>query len=618
MNTQKQILLIVILFFTFVGGCAAYSIIDLPYRAGNQADYQKSESIERGALLFANNCRTCHGIRGEGHVGPQLNKPEFQNQDPLVLAANRALLTTTLTCGRAGTLMPAWLNTNGGSLNAIQLQHLVDLITAPAEEGVTDAEGNPTNKGWEEAVEFAHNLNHESNALVGGDTLDTIAKQHNIGYQQLADMNNVPATGNLQAGTTLQMPGFKTMPDGYVYHVYNDNETVTKIADSQHVGALMIADLNNIPYKFSVSKDKTDFTLLDDKGTAVPGLFPGTELKLPEGATYTVRSGDTLDAIATQHGVSTSAIKDLNPEVLGSVTDTKAPLNSERKLKLPEGTKAILGPGQTLGAVATSHGLKVEDLESANNITPGQPAPAGAALTLPPNTQYTIQTGDTLASVAAAHGITVDALAAANNLKPTDPISPDVIIKLPTIDKYMVAGQTLDEIAKGFSNVTAESLAEANGIPANAILRVGQKLALPEDAFGTAPPNTLNPGTACVQHAITNTAFEQLTGAATPEAEVTPPATQAKAVTIEAHADDWTVTADGQAQAANKGVVSIAKGTAVTFDNKQGLHTIDINGKKDGENFKQGETRTITFADTGAFKITCEFHPNMLADVFVQ
>lgn len=618
MNTQKQILLIVILFFTFVGGCAAYSIVDLPYRAGNQADYQSSESIERGALLFANNCRTCHGIRGEGGVGKTLNKPEFQDQDPLVLAANRALLTTTLTCGRAGTLMPAWLNTNGGSLNALQLQHLVDLITAPPTNGVVDEAGNPTSKGWEEAVEFAHNLNRESNALVGGDTLDTVAKQHSIGYQQLAEMNNVPAFGNLKQGSTINIPGFKTMPDGYVYHVYNDNETITKIADSQHVGALILADLNNLPYKFSVNKEKTEFSLLNDNGTEVPGLFPGTELKLPEGATYTVKSGDTLDGVATEHGVSTSAIKSLNPDVLGSVTDTKAPLNSERKLKLPAGTKAVLQAGQTIGAVATAHGLKVEDLEKANNITAGQPAPAGAALTLPDNTLYTIQTGDTIASVAAGHGITADALAAANNLKSTDPISPDVVIKLPKIDKYVVAGQTLDDIAKGFSNVTADSLGKANNIPANAILRVGQKLALPADAWGTAPPNTLNAGTACVQHAVTTAAFDQLTGAATPAAEVTPPAQQSKAVTIEAHADDWTVVADGTAQPANKGVVSIAKGTAVTFDNKQGLHTIDLNGKKDGENFKQGETRTITFADTGTFKITCEFHPNMLADVFVQ
>ena len=130
MNTHKQIVLIVALSFLFVGACAAYSAIDLPLRSPRQSAYFQSESIDRGALLFANNCRTCHGIKGQGGVGLPLNKPDFKNQDPLILVANQALIHTTLFCGRAGTLMPPWLNTNGGSLNTEQIQHLIDLREA--------------------------------------------------------------------------------------------------------------------------------------------------------------------------------------------------------------------------------------------------------------------------------------------------------------------------------------------------------------------------------------------------------------------------------------------------------------------------------------------------------
>ena len=110
MNTQKQIVMMVALMFLFVGGCAAYTAIELPVRAPSQADWTRDQSLERGALLFANNCRTCHGNLGQGGVGPQLlNNPDtqFQDQDPLKLAANRELLNRTLSCGRAGTLMPA-------------------------------------------------------------------------------------------------------------------------------------------------------------------------------------------------------------------------------------------------------------------------------------------------------------------------------------------------------------------------------------------------------------------------------------------------------------------------------------------------------------------------------
>ena len=189
MNTQRQIFLIVVLLFVTVAACAAYTAIDLPVRAERQADFFESESIERGALLFANNCRTCHGIRGEGGVGLTLNKPAFRNQDPLVLTQNQALIRRTLECGRAGTLMPAWLTTNGGSLTANQIGHLVRLLTAPLEEGAFDALGNPTNDGWLAAVEFAHNLNHDSRTSITGDTLDLIAAAHGIGVAEVAALN---------------------------------------------------------------------------------------------------------------------------------------------------------------------------------------------------------------------------------------------------------------------------------------------------------------------------------------------------------------------------------------------------------------------------------------------
>jgi LysM repeat protein/mono/diheme cytochrome c family protein len=630
LNTQKQILLIVVLFFTLVGGCAAYSIIDLPYRAPSQVDWTHDQSVERGALLFANNCRTCHGITGQGGVGLQLNKQAFKDQDPLVLAATKQLLLTTLNCGRMGTRMPAWLSTNGGSLNARQIDHLVDLITSPADPGLKgpdgqpflDSDGNPSSKGWLEAEEFAHNLNRETSAVVGGDNLDGIAKSHLIGYQQLADANNVPVQGILKQGSVLHIPGFREMPNGFDYHVYKDNETITKVADSQHVGAVMIADLNNLSYNFTQNKENATFTLTDDKGNDVPGLFPGTVLKLPSTAVYVVASGDTLDDVAQKHGLSASDIRGLNTDVLAaqSYTDSSKPMESENRLKLPNGTGVIVQPAQTLGTIATAHGIDVKTLADANGIEATATVKPGDKLKLPDNSRYIIAIGDTLASVAAAHGITADALASAQTPKATDPLSQSVVLKLPQVDKFTTAAQSLEDVAKGYSNVTAESLGTANNIPANAQLRVGQKLALPADSWGSAPPDTLNTGTACVQHAVPDNVYQQLLpGAATP-AVATPPANVSNSVSVDANANDFTVIADGKPQTANEGVVLVAKGAAIVFTNKVGLHTIDDNGKNTGTgiDFKVGDTRTLTFTESGDHKITCEVHPAMLAHIFVQ
>jgi LysM repeat protein len=416
----------------------------------------------------------------------------------------------------------------------------------------------------------------------------------------------------LKQGTEIKIPGFKNDPNGFTYTAYKDNETITKIAEAQFVGAIILADLNGLDYTFTEKRGVATFQLEKD-GAAIPGLFPGDKLKLPAGATYQVASGDTKQSIATRHGISVSQLESLNKNVDAALAADK-PLPFENTLTLPKQV-AVVQEGQTLGTIASQHGLKVDDLATENNIAVDAVVATGTALKLPASAKYIVQTGDTWADVATAHGVTPDELAQANGLKASDPLKSVVVLQLPQIDGYVVQGQDLKLVAAGYGNVTADSLASKNGLKATDVLRIGTQLKLPDDAWGSAPPDAKNPGTACVQYAVPKSIFESISGT---QAAVTAPPTVSKDVKIEAHANDWTVTADGTAQPANKGVVLIAKGTAVAFDSIVGLHTITINGKKDGDNLKQGDKRTITFNDSGTFKITCDFHPDMLANVFVQ
>ena len=616
MNTQKQIVLIVALLFIFTGGCAAYTAIELPLRAEDQADWTRDQSLERGALLFANNCRTCHGNKGQGGVGPQLlNRPEtqFQDQDPLRLRENRTLLNRTLSCGRAGTLMPAWLTSNGGSLNAIQIQHLVNFLSAPIE---VSEDGEANSHWWDEAEHFAHNLNGEVAVLISGDTLDTIAQAHGVGPKELAAANNRPVEGLLEPGTELRMPGFRADQNGYTYHVYKSNETITKIAESHHVGALVLADLNNLQYDFSEKRGVATFQLQTAEGRDVPGLFPGTRLKLPEGATYTIQAGDTLEALAERHGVGVSAIKNLNDELLGDLAnDEEIPF--ERQLRLPQ-PKYIVQAGDTIEIIAEEHGLQAPDLATLNGVGEDAVPQVGSELRLPNDARYVVQAGDTWAIAAQRHGTDAAALASANGTSPDTGLSPDVVIELPNIEGYVVQGQSVEDAAGGYGNVTASSLASANGIQDNTVLAIGTQLVLPEDAFGTAPPDALNPGTACVQYAVTQSVFECAVNGDCGGAAIEEPDNVSTTVEILAHANDWTVVADGEESEPNAGGAKIAAGTTVTFRSVQGLHTITSNGEDAAENINTGDTRTVTFNDPGEFTITCTFHPDMLAALWVQ
>jgi mono/diheme cytochrome c family protein len=95
---------------------------------------------ERGARLFVNNCRTCHGLEGEGHVGPKLNRPGFVivgEHDPSGAPptpqgeadAVNNFLFNTISCGRTNTFMPMWAQRFGGSLSDTQIHQIVTMIT---------------------------------------------------------------------------------------------------------------------------------------------------------------------------------------------------------------------------------------------------------------------------------------------------------------------------------------------------------------------------------------------------------------------------------------------------------------------------------------------------------
>lgn len=623
MNTQKQIFLIVVLLFAMTAGCAAYAAIELPVRQGDQEVYQYEGRVERGALLYANNCRTCHGNAGQGGVGLPLNTDAYKDQSPLVLAANQQKLRHTLQCGRAGTIMPAWLKENGGAFSRIQIEHLVEFITQPATETiVVDGVETATSPGWLHAEEFAHNLNGASSAVVGGDTLSGIAKQHNVGPNELYAHNESRLQfqeGQAPGLTALLERGSKVrLLDNYEYLIRQDNETIQKIAESQSVGSVIIAELNGIPFKMDHRTGILSLYDVADPNQPRPGLLPGTTLKLPETATYTVLAGDTIAAIATKHGIQNSALVNANRNVLGSL-GSEDEIESVPHVELPNGTKVIVQAGDTLASLAASHGLELAAFANLNDRAVDAVINPGETLNLPNDTVYTVQAGDTVGAIAAAHGLqaslVIDELGLDNaSAETVVPVS--VVLSLPKIDAFKVEGQSIDDIVQSLSGeATAEDFGEVNGIPANAILYIGQTLALPEDVWGSAAPDAVNLGTACLQYAVSDSVYQ---GIVAPVAPPEKPAERSTDITIYADATSWVVDADGKVSEPNRGTILVARNTVVDFVGRVGIHNIFIDDEEVDPDFRANETTTFTFADAGEFVIECRIHPGMNAYVWVE
>jgi mono/diheme cytochrome c family protein/plastocyanin len=136
-------------------------IINTTPRLSSQDELQQVTSVERGYNLYEANCARCHGANGEGGIGPVLN-----DQTKLFAHLSEQYIRNILTvggryrCGNPKSLMPVWADTNGGPLNYVQIQDLINFIRAPStqeyekhdaalNEPVIGADGKiETFKGW--------------------------------------------------------------------------------------------------------------------------------------------------------------------------------------------------------------------------------------------------------------------------------------------------------------------------------------------------------------------------------------------------------------------------------------------------------------------------------------
>jgi mono/diheme cytochrome c family protein len=77
----------------------------------------------RGAQVFQQNCKVCHGEKGEGRIGANLAK-SFASAFPA------AFVKQTVSTGVQGAVMPAWAQENGGPLNTQQIDDVTAFVVS--------------------------------------------------------------------------------------------------------------------------------------------------------------------------------------------------------------------------------------------------------------------------------------------------------------------------------------------------------------------------------------------------------------------------------------------------------------------------------------------------------
>ena len=173
---------------------------------------------------------------------------------------------------------------------------------------------------------------------------------------------------------------------------------------------------------------------------------------------------------------------------------SKAPAKGNNVV--PSGNSYTVKSGDTLGAIAKAYGTTADALAKHNGIKNANLINVGQVIRIPTDSTtqtYTVKSGDTLSAIAEDYGTTADAIAKLNNIKNPDLISVGQVLNIrgnskSTVTTYTIkSGDTLSEIAQRHGT-TVNAIASANGISNPNLISVGQTLRINGTAKSAPAP----------------------------------------------------------------------------------------------------------------------------------
>ena len=217
MNTSKQVNAMIGLLGLLVIILGAYAINEGSRQASAREEIVE-RNLHRGAIMFVNNCRSCHGMEGkgseEGAFAPPLHRDSFliieehnleEAYDEFeVTPAGEAdalenFLHTTISCGRTGTAMPTWAERYGGPLSDTKVDQLVTFLTTP---GAWEVYDEVLNEHFEEVFPEIH----DRDEAYEKDKEATVVKLSDVPTLSITEANCGQYTGTTAAPFRIREP----------------------------------------------------------------------------------------------------------------------------------------------------------------------------------------------------------------------------------------------------------------------------------------------------------------------------------------------------------------------------------------------------------------------------
>jgi len=186
-------------------------------------------------------------------------------------------------------------------------------------------------------------------------------------------------------------------------------DTISAIAGRFGLNTGEILSLNNLQANTIIYPGQKIKLSGSPAGPAAPAAQPAPAAPqgAGAGASYTVKPGDTLGAIAAKHKVSLSDVFAWNNLTMRSI--------------IYPGQKVKVGAGEAAPAPAAP-----APALAATSATPASPAAPVAA-----TGSYSVKAGDTLSAIASRHGVKLSELLSANQLSLTSVIYPGNKLAIP-------------------------------------------------------------------------------------------------------------------------------------------------------------------------------------------
>ncbi|MDM1340154.1 LysM peptidoglycan-binding domain-containing protein [Acinetobacter pseudolwoffii] len=232
----------------------------------------------------------------------------------------------------------------------------------------------------------------ETYIVQSGDTLTGIAAKYNLSMDQVASLNGISRNAGLRVGQRLKLTGEAAEPvresvaETVSKHVKSDShvvksgETLSSIARQYHLQVKYLADLNGLNANGNVRIGQrlkivgdvpTDKKAEDVKVAAKPVSSRATE-------SYTVKSGESLNAIASRLGITVTELAELNN------LSPRAGLRVSQTIQIPKlVTDYKVKRGDTLIGLASRYGMNSNQLAEMNDLKPNTQLRIGDVIKVP-------------------------------------------------------------------------------------------------------------------------------------------------------------------------------------------------------------------------------------------